>query len=169
VTWTTPRRLPQATVRGFTIIELVSCLAILSLLALAAMPLSELVVKRQKEQELRRALWEIRGALDAYKRAADEGRIATSTGDSGYPRSLDLLVDGVVPASSASGGSQRLYYLRRIPRDPFFADPKVPASETWVVRSYASPPTSPQRGADVFDVFSSANGLGLNGVPYREW
>jgi general secretion pathway protein G len=153
---------------GFTVIELTATLAILSALALAALPLSELVAKRHKEQELRRALWEIRGAIDAYKRAAEEGKIVIGTSDSGYPPSLDVLSSGVVPASG-SGSSRRLYFLRRVPRDPFFPDAKVPAAQTWGLRSYLSSPTEPKPGADVFDVYSQSTDVGLNRIPYRQW
>jgi len=153
---------------GFTVIELTATLAILSALALAALPLSELVVKRQKEQELRRALWEIRGAIDAYKRAAEEGKIVLGASDSGYPPSLDVLSNGVV-AAPGRGTDRRLYFLRRVPRDPFFPDHEVPAAQTWGLRSYLSSPAEPRPGADVFDVYSLSTGVGLNRVPYRQW
>ena len=153
---------------GFTVIELTATLAILSALALAALPLSELIVKRQKEQELRRALWEIRGAIDAYKRAAEEGKIVLGASDSGYPPSLDVLSNGVA-AAPGRGTDRRLYFLRRVPRDPFFPDHEVPAAQTWGLRSYLSSPAEPRPGADVFDVYSLSTGVGLNRVPYRQW
>ena len=153
--------------RGFTLIELLITVAIIALLATVALPLSELAVQRGKEQDLRRSLREIRDALDAHKRAADEGRVSRSADQSGYPASLPALVDGVIDAKSPSGA--RLYFLRRVPRDPFSIDPDAAAERTWGLRSYDSPPDNPRPGKDVFDVHSLAPGKGLNGVPYREW
>jgi general secretion pathway protein G len=153
--------------RGFTLIELVITLAIVGLLATAAMPLAQLVAKREKEAELRTGLREIRGALDAYKMAAQMGHIKLELGASGYPPDLKSLYAGVEDASSAK--KVNLYFLRRVPRDPFFPDPSVPAEETWGLRSYQSPPDDPQSGDDVYDVHSLSSAKGLNGVAYREW
>jgi len=153
--------------RGFTLIELVITVAIVSLLATAAMPLLELSVKRGREGELRAALREIRGALDAYKHAADRGRIEQEADASGYPPSLAVLVDGVEDASSAE--HQRIYFLRRVPRDPFYPDATAPAADTWGLRSYASPPDAPEAGDDVYDVHSQSAGTALDGSAYRDW
>ena len=153
--------------RGFTIIELVIVLAIIGLLATAAMPLAQLVMKREKETELRAALRDIRGALDAYKASAQSGHIKLELGASGYPPDLKSLYAGVEDAASPK--KVNLYFLRRIPRDPFFPDATAPAEETWGLRSYKSPPDDPQPGDDVYDVYSLSNAKGLNGVPYREW
>jgi len=151
--------------RGYTLIELLVVLAVLGLLATMAMPLAEVTAQREKERELKRALWEIRDAIDAYKRAVDAGAIAKAPVDSGYPPSLEALVQGVPDAKSAGG---RLVFLRRIPRDPF-ADGALPAEKTWRLRSYASEAASPQPGADVYDVISSSDAVGLNGVPLKQW
>ncbi len=153
--------------RGFTLIELVITVAIVSLIATAAMPLAELVVKRGKEQELHAALREIRTAIDAYKGAADQGRIDQEADASGYPPSLDVLVAGVEDATSPD--KKMLYFLRHLPRDPLFPDTTVPARDSWGLRSYASPPDSPQSGDDVYDVYSMATGQALNGTAYRNW
>lgn len=153
--------------RGFTLIEVLVTAAIVALLASMALPLSELTVQRGKEVELRRALREIRDALDAYKRASDEGRIARSPDQSGYPPALYALVEGVPEAKSATGA--RLIFLRRVPRDPFFDDPTLPPERSWGLRSYESPPADPKPGRDVFDVVSLSERKGLNGIPYREW
>jgi general secretion pathway protein G len=152
---------------GFTLIELVVTVAIVSILAMAVVPLAELTAQRSREHDLRESLWQIRAALDDYKRAADEGRIERRVDSSGYPKTLQLLVDGVVDVKDPGGN--RIYFLRRLPRDPFFADPSVPAELTWGKRSYASPADAPQEGADVYDVYSRAEGVGLNGLAYREW
>lgn len=154
--------------KGFTLIELVISVAIVSLLATVVLPLAELAVQRNKEQELRHALREIRAGLDAYKQAVDEGRIAHSVARSGYPASLHVLVEGMPDASSADGKG-RIYFLRRLPRDPMVADPDRTDEETWGKRSYESSPDSPAEGEDVFDVYSMSPGVGLNGIPYRNW
>ncbi len=152
---------------GFTFIELAVTLAIMGVLAAVAVPMIELVSQRHKERELRTALSQIREAIDAYRRATDQGRIPVKIGDSGYPKSLNDLVDGVADAKSPQ--RQKMYFLRRLPRDPMHPDPTVAAADTWGKRSYASPPDAPQEGEDVFDVYSLANGKGINGIPYREW
>lgn len=151
---------------GFSLIELVVAMAIIGLLASMAAPLAETVIRRGKEQELKTALYEIRDAIDAYKLAADAGHIEKSATGSGYPPSLQVLVDGVRDLSSIKG--ERLYFLRRIPRDPF-ADARLAPEESWGLRAYASPADDPRPGEDVFDVHSLAAGRGLNGTPYREW
>ena len=153
--------------RGFTLIELVITLAIIGLLATAAMPLAQLVAKREKEADLRSALRDIRTAIDAYRVAAQTGHIKQELGASGYPPDLKSLYAGVEDVSSEK--KVNLYFLRRVPRDPFFPDANVAAEETWGLRSYQSPPDDPQPGEDVFDVYSQSGTKGLNGIPYREW
>src|SRR2546428_2771378 len=152
--------------KGFTLIELVVTVAIVAILASAALPLNELTVKRAKEQDLRRSLREIREALDAYKQASEDGRIVRAPDASGYPKRLEDLIEGVDDRRSQT--KRRMYFLRRIPRDPL-ADPSLPAAQTWGRRSYASPPDEPAQGDDVFDVYSLAPGVGISGRPYKEW
>ena len=150
----------------------------MGVLASVAWPLAELEGKRSREAELRLALREIRSAIDAYRRAVDEGRIDSPPGASGYPPNLDVLVLGVVDRTAANG--QRIYFLRSLPADPMSSDNDPEpigrdgqalrnAAQTWVLRSYASPPNDPKPGADVFDVHSRAGGVGLNGRHYRDW
>lgn len=153
--------------RGFTLIELVMTVAIISLLASVVLPMAELVVQRSKEQELRIALRQIRSALDAYRQAVDEGRV-TSIQQSGYPPSLKVLVEGVTDASSPDRKS-RIYFLRRIPRNPMFDDAAKTDEETWGIRSYESSFDAPEQGEDVFDVYTMSPGVGLNGISYRDW
>jgi general secretion pathway protein G len=152
---------------GFTLIELVITLAIVALLSSIALPLAEVSVQRGKEQDLRRSLREIREAIDSYKHASDEGRIARPVGASGYPPKLTALVEGVSDARSPERA--KLYFLRRIPRDPFSRDASLPPEQTWGLRSHDSPADNPQPGDDVFDVYSLGNGSALNGVPYKDW
>lgn len=153
--------------RGFTLIELLVTLSIMAVLGLAATPLLQVAVQRDKERELRLALMQVREGLDAYKRAAEQGRIVVKLGDSGYPKSLEELQKGVPDQRSLN--KQNLYFLRRLPRDPMASDASVKAEDTWGLRSYASPPDEPASGADVFDVYSKSEKLGLNGVPYAKW
>jgi general secretion pathway protein G len=152
---------------GFTLIELVAAVAIVTVLVSAAVPMIEISARRAKEAELRAALRTLRDGIDAYKRAADEGRIERKADESGYPRRLEDLASGVPEAKSPT--SRRIYFLRRIPRDPFSADPLVEAAATWGLRAHASPPDAPAPGDDVFDVYSLSPRTGLNGVPYRQW
>ena len=154
--------------RGFTIIELVITVGIVSLLATAVIPSAQLMYQREREHELRASLRTIRAALDAYKSASDTGRIKKKLDQSGYPPNLQVLVDGVEDAASAKEGL-KIYFLRSLPRDPFWPDATTPAAETWGLRSYASPPDDPQPGDDVYDVRSRSSRTGLNGVPYRDW
>jgi len=153
--------------RGFTLIELVVTLLIVGLLAGATVPLVEVTVKRNRERELRAALREIRTAIDAYKRASDEGRIVKLAQQSGYPPKLAMLVEGVPDARSPE--RRPIFFLRRLPRDPTFPDQAAPAENTWGKRSYASPPDAPEEGDDVFDVYSRSQTNALNGTPYRTW
>lgn len=153
---------------GFTLIELVVTVAIVGLLASLALPMTELAVQRDKEQELRLALRQIRSALDAYKQAVDEGRVKNSVLKSGYPPSLNVLVDGV---SDETDPDQKkvIYFLRRLPRDPMFNGTEKTAEETWGKRNYASSADAPEEGDDVYDVYSISPGVGLNGISYRSW
>lgn len=152
---------------GFSLIELVVSVAIVGTLALVAVPLLETTMKRQKESELRAALRDIRTGIDAYKKAADEGRVEKKSDESGYPRRLEDLVQGM--ANSQDPTHAKIYFMRRLPRDPLNGDTTLNAAQTWGKRSYASPPDAPAEGADVFDVYSLSPGIGMNGVPYREW
>jgi general secretion pathway protein G len=152
---------------GFTLIELVITVAIVAVLASAVMPLNELAHQRGKEQDLRRSLREIRAAIDAYKQASDEGRMVKRVGESGFPKRLEDLAEGVEDQKSPK--KEKMYFLRRIPRDPFAADPNQAPADTWGKRAYSSPPDEPRDGEDVFDVYTHATGKGINGRPYREW
>jgi general secretion pathway protein G len=151
---------------GFTLIELVITVAIIAVLAAIAAPLAETVVRRTKEQELKATLMEIRTAIDAYKEASDSARIARAAGESGYPPSLEVLVTGVEDRTSP--GRAKIYFLRRLPRDPF-ADASTPALQTWGLRSWDSPPDDPREGNDVFDVRSLSGDKALDGSVYGSW
>lgn len=174
-------RLRRRFLRGFTMIELLVVMAVLGILGLAVLPLSETLVTAQKERELKAALWDIRDAIDRYKQFSDQDMIGKSSSVSGYPPDLQTLMAGSPQATKTVSGTgnkavetvtvsstARHYFLRRIPRDPF-ADTALSPEKTWGLRSYASPPDKPQAGADVYDVYSTSTGTALDGSKYSTW
>ena len=153
--------------KGFTLIELLLTLALLATLSTVAYPLTALMGKRDRELDLQRSLREIRRAIDSYKEAADDGRIQKSIGDSGYPPTLQTLVEGVTDQTDLKG--KKLFFLRRIPRDPICECPELSPAQTWQLRSYQSSADNPQEGKDVFDVPSRSTRESLNGTLYSQW
>jgi general secretion pathway protein G len=153
--------------RGFTLIELLVTLAILGLLSALVIPTAQVVVQRRQEQDLREALHDIRNALDAYKQAYDQGRVTKTLAASGYPKTLELLVEGVPDLQNPRHA--KIYFLRRLPRDPFNPDTSLNEAQTWGKRSYASEANAPREGEDVYDVYSTSEKTGLNGIPYKKW
>lgn len=151
--------------RGFTLLEMLVTATVLLILAGALVPMAKNSVKRQKELELRRALREIRTKIDEYKSMADQNKIkAPPAENQGYPESLEILVEGVPMASGGSASTRKIRFLRRIPLDPFTGKAE------WGLRSVNDDPDSTSwGGGNVYDVFSTAPGVGMNGVPYREW
>ncbi|MBK7415585.1 MAG: type II secretion system protein [Dechloromonas sp.] len=148
-------------------IEMMVTLAIIAVLATLVVPMAQISVQRSKEQELRLALREIRNAIDAYKRASDEGRLPRDSNSNGYPANLQVLVDGV--ADDKHPKRQKIRFLRRLPRDPMFPDASIDAEKTWGLRSYSSEAGDPKEGSDIYDVYSRSPLPGLNSVPYRVW
>lgn len=152
-------------IRGYSFVELLIVSAILLILASAVAPLARVTVQRQRETELRRALREVRLAIDRYKDAVDTGVIGGTDIDpenQGYPPSLATLVEGVEPVDEDAGS--RLRFLRRIPIDP------MTKSTDWGLRSYQDEPDATRWGGDnVYDVYTKSRGTALDGTPYRDW
>ena len=150
---------------GFSFVELLVVSTLLIILASAIMPLAKVTVQRQREAELRRALREMRTALDKFKDAADNGLIGAmdlKTGAEGYPSDLETLVEGVSVVNDQSG--RKLKFLRRIPIDP------MTNSTDWGKRSYQDKPDATSWGGqNVFDVYTQSKGTGLDGTKYRDW
>jgi len=144
--------------RGFTLIELIVATMILVILTMLALPLARVTIKREKERELRRDLWEMRDAIDRYKDAADRGAFQIKVGSEGYPPDLETLVKGVDVAG------KKVRFLRRIPVDP------MTGTTEWGMRSMQDDPASDSWGGqNVFDVFTKSQGTGLDGTPYKDW
>lgn len=161
--------MPIATkeMRGFTLIELLVALVLFALIVTSAAPMMQMTVKRNKEQELRKTLWKMRDAIDAYKQAVDDGLVEKSAEHTGYPESLYALVEGVENIQDPK--HRKLFFLRRIPRDPFAKDSGASNEETWGLRSYRSSFDEPKAGEDVYDVYSLSEGVGINKQAYRDW
>jgi general secretion pathway protein G len=144
--------------RGFTLVELIVATTLLVILTGLAVPLARVAIMREKERELRHDLWELRDAIDRYKDAADRGAFQIKVGSEGYPPDLETLVKGV------DVGGKKMRYLRRIPTDP------MTNSTEWGLRSMQDDPASDSWGGqNVFDVFTKAQGTGLDGTEYKEW
>ena len=162
------RRIQQ--LKGFTLIELIVTVTIVAILASVAMPMLQMSVQRNKEHELRANLRHIREAIDAYKKAADEGRIKKSIEETGYPPNLEILVNGVLDEKDIN--KNKLKFLRKIPLDPMttVADKNIDdLPNNWGLRGYASEASDPEQGADVFDVYSLSQQIGINGIAYAKW
>jgi len=150
---------------GYTFVELLIVVTVLMILASAVLPLAQVTSQRQREAELRRNLRELRTAIDKFKDSVDTGLIPTTElrpDNEGYPPDLDKLVDGVAIANDATG--RKLKFLRRIPIDP------MTGRAEWGLRAYQDPPDSKVWGGQsVWDVYSKAEGIGLDGTKYRDW
>lgn len=154
---------------GFTLIELLVTLALVGVAAMVVLPMASLMETRAKEAELRIALRTLRKAIDEYKTAADAGVINKTTGSSGYPPNLDVLVSGVPKTSVFGFSATPMVFLRSIPRDPFYQDKTVPAAQTWNLRKYGAAPGDYSAGADVFDVSSKSDRTALDGSRLSDW
>lgn len=149
---------PRKKTGGFTLIELIVATGILIILTSLALPMARVVIKRERERELRHDLWEMRDAIDRYKDAADRGAFQIKAGSEGYPPELQTLVDGV------DVGGKKVRFLRRIPVDP------MTGSTEWGMRSIQDDPkTDSWSGDNVFDVFTKSQGKGLDGTQYKDW
>lgn len=154
-------------VAGFTLIELIVTVSLMAILASVIVPMTQLSVQRAKEQELKSALKEIRTAIDEYKRAGDNGHIYRNAFTTGYPESLNELVKGVTDIKDPDG--RKIYFLRRIPADPFNEDQSLAPEKTWGIRSYRNELDHFKYDGDVYDVYSLSSKKGLNGRPYKDW
>lgn len=144
--------------RGFTLIELIVATVILVILTGMAIPMARVTIKRQRERELRAALWEMRDAIDRYKDAADRGAFQIKVGSQGYPPDLDTLVKGI------DVNGKKLKFLRRIPVDP------MTGKTEWGMRSMQDDPDSDSwDGDNVFDVYSKSEDMALDDTKYKEW
>jgi general secretion pathway protein G len=152
-----PRACPRSE-RGLTLVELIITVAILSILASAAVPVTIFAIKREKEHELRRYLWEMRDAIDHYKDAADQHAFQTKVDSQNYPPDLETLVNGV----DVQG--KKVKFLRRIPIDP------MTGKAEWGMHSMQDDPKSDSYGGQsVFDVYSKSQGTALDGTKYSDW
>jgi general secretion pathway protein G len=143
---------------GMTLVELIVAIAIMAILATMVLPISRNVVKREREKELRAALWQMRDAIDRYKDAADRGLFQIKLDSNGYPPDLDELVKGV------DVGGKKIKFLRHIPMDP------MTHSKEWGLRSMQDDPDSDSWGGQaVFDVYSKSEGTALDGTKYKDW
>ncbi|HUD13155.1 MAG TPA: type II secretion system protein [Terracidiphilus sp.] len=155
---TTPIRTVRKQERGLTLIELIVTVTILSILAGAAVPVTMFTVKRNNERQLRRDLWQMRDAIDAYKDAADKHAFQTKVDSQNYPPDLETLVNGV----DVQG--KKVKFLRRIPIDP------MTGQAEWGLRSMQDDPDSDSYGGQsVFDVHSKSQGTALDGTKYSTW
>jgi general secretion pathway protein G len=143
---------------GMTLVELIVAIAIMAILATGVLPITRNVVKREREKELRAALWQMRDAIDRYKDVADRGLFQIKLDSNGYPPDLDELVKGV------DVGGKKIKFLRHIPMDP------MTHSKEWGLRSMQDDPDSDSWGGQsVFDVYSKSNGTALDGTKYKDW
>src|SRR3954453_2284025 len=153
------RPLPAGRQRGVTLLEMIVVITILLVMMGAAVPVLKVSVRRQREVELRRDLWEMRAAIDRYKDAADKNAFQQKLGSEGYPPDMDTLVNGVEVA-----GGKKLRFLRRIPVDP------MTGNTDWGLRSMQDDPQSDSWGGqNVFDVYTKSTGVGLDGTKYKDW
>lgn len=157
----TSSRVGAPAVGGYTMVELVVVCALLVILAAVALPTAKHSIKRGKEIELRQSLRELRNAIDEFKRYSDAGLLAVELGTDGYPAELEYLVEGVEVVGQVD---KSVRFLRRIPVDPMTGEAE------WGLRSFQDDFDSDSWGGEnVFDVYSLSEGVGLDGVPYREW
>jgi general secretion pathway protein G len=144
--------------RGLTLVELIVAMTIMVILTGAALPVARTAIRREKERELRRDLWEMRDAIDRYKDAADNQKFQVKLGSEGYPPDLETLVNGV------DIGGKKVRFLRKIPKDP------MTGNTEWGMRSMQDDPKSTSWGGQsVFDVFTKVEGTALDGTKYQDW
>jgi general secretion pathway protein G len=144
--------------RGFTLIELIIATMIMLILSTMAIPLARVTIKRQRERDLRRALWDMRDAIDRYKDAADRNAFQTKVGSDGYPPDMDTLVKG------ENVQNKKVRFLRSIPTDP------MTGSKEWGMRSTQDDVDSDSWGGqNVFDVYTKSNDTALDGTKYKDW
>jgi general secretion pathway protein G len=153
---------------GFTLLEIIIVITILSVLTAAAIPMVRNSARREREIELMLTLRELRRAIDAYKLYNDQTGGAAIPIEwktpTGYPKTLELLVEGFIPANTVGASGNVKKFLRKLPKDP------ITGEAEWGLRSYKDKPDSTSWGGeDVYDVYSKSDLTALNGTKYKDW
>lgn len=149
--------------KGFTLIELIVVVLIISVLSAVAIPMVETSIKREREVEFRRNLRTIRSAIDEYRLFVEKNKIKLDDDRYGYPEKLEDLVEGL-EYKDKKNNEKIIKFLRKIPIDP------ITNSYEWGLRSYQDDPDSTSWGEEnVYDVYTQSERKALDGTYYKEW